>query len=222
MGNPRKKKVGKRQRKHFKFWRWAPFGKVPDAYLAYAYNVSVGTVKKKRRKLGIKPFPKRYKRKSVTELRMTDLNRLPWDSLPLGSVHDVELAGLLGVPLSRVRHERLSRGIKPAWAPPKKADLIDWDALPLGKVPDEEIAKEVGVSAYKVTTIRRSKGIPLKRGRKKRDKRDKPRMIPEGLGEAPDAEIGRRYGLTRSRIQQIRKQIGIPSWQETRRKERES
>lgn len=125
-----------------------------------------------------------------------------WDSQPLGSVVDCEIARRLGCSNSTVAAQRKARGIPASGKP----SLTDWDAQPLGEVSDCEIARRVGCHLMTVRYQRRKRGIPTA---------SRPSFdalypgLKERLGLEPDASLARDYSLSRQRIWQLRALFGI-------------
>ena len=91
-----------------------------------------------------------------TKVRRGEKVGIVWDKVPLGKFSDTELAELLGVDSSTVKHARRQRKISSS----KSRQLINWDKQPLGKIPDNKLAKQLGISPSAVRKARLAREIP--------------------------------------------------------------
>jgi hypothetical protein len=85
--------------------------------------------------------------------RPVDSKLINWDTIPLGSKPDKELAKDLGVSPPSVRQQRVKRKI-PAFK------LERWDRSLLGVLPDSEISRRYGICTSSISEVRNRLKIP--------------------------------------------------------------
>lgn len=179
----------------------AMLGTVSDAILARKLNLPVGTVLKKRLKLGI---PASRPARSLTWT--------PAAIAMLGKVPDGKIAKLFDMSILSVRHKRISRGIRcyartsKTWHFWTKKEL----AL-LGKMPDGDVALRTGINKASVAWKRCKLGIPaFTQKRPKRLLTDWTRKEIAVLGKMTDAAAAAALDFANSAVRKKRISLGIP------------
>ena len=179
---------------------WLPaeeqlLGTMTDERLARRLKRSVETVRTRRAHKGIPVFfPKKH-----------------WwtadDDKLLRLRPDAQVAMLLGIGLSAVRHRRNQLRISLPGQPRKVTPPKPWPAeeiAMLGKSPDAQVARRLGRSITSVKTRRLRLGIASSHHR----------WAPEQdalLGKFPDWTLARRLGCTVKTVQARRAKLGVPA-----------
>ncbi len=197
--NPQPSKNGKRHvwtRKHI-----AMLGTIPDAAVARKLDLSVGTVLKKRQKLGI-PASRPAKSIHWTPAIIATLGRIP----------DGEVAGIYGMNILSVQKKRVSLGIRcyarksKTWHYWTKKEI----AL-LGKMPDGDVALRTGIHKASVAWKRGKLNIPpFTTKRPKKLLTDWTRKEIAVLGKMTDAAAAATLDLAHSAVRLKRISLGIP------------
>lgn len=129
-----------------------------------------------------------------------------WDTIPLGTKSDTDIAEEFDVPRGLVSSARKRRGIPPFRPPAESLCLVDWGAQPLGLVHDLIIAQQLGVMEMTVGNARRRRGI--KAAPKARTRIDDWDNQP--LGEMPDGVLGKILGVSDGAVRYQRNKRDIP------------
>jgi len=197
--NPEPPKYGKRHvwtRRHINM-----LGKIPDAALARKIGLDVGTVLKKRHKLGI---PASRPAKTI--------NWTPAIIATLGKIPDSEVARINGMNILSVHKKRAALGIKcyarksKSWHYWTKKEI----AL-LGKMPDGEVALRTGIHKASVAWKRCKLEIPpFTKKRPKKLLTDWTRKEVALLGKMTDAAAAAALDLAHSAVRLKRISLGIP------------
>jgi hypothetical protein len=197
--NPQPSKNGKHHvwtRRHI-----AMLGTISDAALARKLGVCIGTVFKKRQKLGI-PASRPPKSIDWTPAIIASLGRIP----------DGEVARIYGMNILSVHQKRTSLGIRcyarksKTWHYWTKKEI----AL-LGKMPDGEVALRTGIHKASVAWKRcKLKIPPFTQKRPKKLLTDWTRKEIAVLGKMTDAAAAATLDLAPSAVRLKRISLGIP------------
>jgi hypothetical protein len=197
--NPQPSKQGKRHnwtRKHI-----AMLGTISDAVLARKLGLCVGTVLKKRQKLGI-PASRPPKSVHWTPAIIATLGRIP----------DGEVARIYGLNVVSVYKKRLDLGIRcyarksKTWHYWTKKEI----AL-LGKMPDGDVALRTGINKASVAWKRcKLKMPPFTTKRPKKLLTDWTLKEIAVLGTMTDAAAAAALDLAHSAVRLKRISLGIP------------
>ncbi|MDD9940640.1 MAG: hypothetical protein OXU20_06220 [Myxococcales bacterium] len=175
-------------------------GQVEDRVVAERLGVTITSVHRARKKLGIpaaNPTP-----------------RVDWKGVAdLGAVPDNVIAKKLGVHPKTVARARGRMGIPAVGQTSlpsrrRRRRQIDWRSVrALGKAPDPEVARSLGVRPDVVWRARKKLGIPSF-GSKVVDWDE----VADTLGTLPDREIAEQLGVGRATVADRRRALGIGSW----------
>lgn len=179
----------------------AMLGTVPDSAVASKLGLAVGTVLKKRQKLGIPSSrPPKTLNWSTEAIAM------------LGKFPDGKVAAIFGMNILSVRNKRIALGIRcyarksKAWHYWTKKEI----AL-LGKMPDGDVALKTGINKASVAWKRGKLGIPsLTQKRPKKLLTDWTRKEISVLGKMTDAEAAATLDFAGSAVRLKRISLGIP------------
>lgn len=176
-------------------------GKIPDSTLAWKIGLSIGTVFKKRHKLGI---PASRPAKS--------LNWTPAIIAKLGKVPDGEIARIHGMNILSVQKKRVSRGIQ-CYA--RKSKIWHFwtkkEIALLGKMPDGDVAQRTGINKASVAWKRCKLEIPpFTQKRPKKLLTDWTRKEIAVLGKMTDAAAAAKLDVANSAVRLKRISLGIP------------
>ena len=197
--NPQPSEYGKRHnwtRRHI-----AMLGTIPDAALARKLDLAVGTVLKKRQKLGI---PASRPPKTI--------HWTPAVIALLGKIPDGDIARIYGMNILSVYKKRLDLGIRcyarksKTWHYWTKKEI----AL-LGKMPDGDVALRTGINKASVYWKRCKLKIPsFTQKRPKKLLTDWTRKEIVVLGKMTDAAAAASLDLAHSAVRLKRISLGIP------------
>ena len=176
-------------------------GTIPDAALSRKLGLSIGTVLKKRQKLGI---PASRPPKSI--------HWTPAMIAMLGKIPDGEIARIYGMNVLSVYKKRLDLGIRcyarksKTWHYWTKKEI----AL-LGKMPDGDVALRTGINKASVAWKRCKLKIPsFTQKRPKKLLTDWTRKEIAVLGKMTDAAAAATLDLAPSAVRLKRISLGIP------------
>lgn len=179
----------------------AMLGKIPDAALARKIDLSVGTVLKKRQKLGI-PASRPAKTLNWTPAVIATLGKLP----------DGEVARINDMNILSVYKKRVSLGIRcyarksKSWHYWTKKEI----AL-LGKMPDGDVALRTGINKASIAWKRCKLGIPpFTKKRPKKLLTDWTLKEIALLGKMTDAAAATALDLAHSAVRLKRISLGVP------------
>jgi hypothetical protein len=179
----------------------AMLGTISDAALSRKLGVCIGTVLKKRQKLGI---PASRPPKSI--------DWTPAIYAMMGKVPDGEIARIYGMNILSVQKKRVSRGIRcyarksKTWHYWTKKEI----AL-LGKMPDGDVALRTGIHKASVAWKRCKLQIPpFTQKRPKKHLTDWTRKEIAVLGKMTDAAAADALDLAHSAVRLKRISLGIP------------
>ncbi len=197
--NPQPSKYAKRH--NWTRSQIAKLGTIPDAALSRKLDLSVGTILKKRQKLGI---PASRPAKTI--------NWTPAIIAQLGKVPDGEIARIYGMNTLTVQQKRVSRGIQcyarksKTWHYWTKKEI----AL-LGKMPDGDVALRTGINKASVYWKRCKLNIPsYTQKRPKKLLTDWTLKEIAVLGKMTDAAAAATLDLAPSAVRKKRISLGIP------------
>ena len=176
-------------------------GKIPDSAVAEKIGLTVGTVLKKRQKLGI-----------AASRPAKSLEWSPAVIALLGNLPDREVARIFDMSPLSVYKKRLSLGI--ACYARKSKSWHDWtkkELALLGKMPDGDVAKKTGINKASVAWKRRKLNISsYVQKRPKKLLTDWTRRETALLGKMTDAEAAAKLDLAHSAVRRKRISLGIP------------
>jgi hypothetical protein len=197
--NPQPSKNGKRH--NWTRRQIAMLGTISDAALSRKLDLSIDTVLKKRRKLGI---PASRPAKSI--------NWTPDVIASLGKIPDGEVARIHGMNILSVYKKRVALGIRcyarksKTWHYWTKKEI----AL-LGKMPDGDVALRTGINKASVAWKRcKLKIPPFTQKRPKKLLTDWTRKEIAVLGKMTDAAAAASLDLAHSAVRLKRISLGIP------------
>ncbi|MBM5459052.1 hypothetical protein H8F21_15900 [Pseudomonas sp. P66] len=193
-------------------------GVIPDAVVAFEFNIPQALACKLREHLGIPPTAmSRIEAKRALSDAQT---RKYWSKKEplLGTDTDTRIAKLLDLPVKWIRNRRRVLGI-PEFSLPIKPILppyswSDSEIRMLGTIPDCDLADALGLPRLTVRRHRQSLGIPNFK------KITKPQVCPlwhSLVGSMPDAELAQQTGYSRTRIVQLRHKYRIPDYRTVQR-----
>lgn len=192
--------------KHAKRHKWtrsqiAMLGTIPDAALSRKLDLSIGTVLKKRQKLGI-----------AASRPSKSINWTPDVIALLGKIPDGEIAGIYGTSNLSIQKKRVALGIRcyarksKTWHYWTKKEI----AL-LGKMPDGDVALRTGINKASVAWKRGKLKIPsFTQRRPKKLLSDWTRKEIAVLGKMTDASAAASLDLAPSAVRLKRISLGIP------------
>ena len=197
--NPQPSKNGKRH-----IWtrrQIVMLGTIPDAALSRKLDLSIGTVLKKRQKLGI-----------IASRPPNTIHWTPDIIAMLGKIPDGEIAGIYGMNILSVYKKRLDLGIRcyarksKTWHYWTKKEI----AL-LGRMPDGDVALRTGINKASVFWKRCKLKIPsFTQKRPKKLLSDWTRKEIAVLGKMTDAAAAASLDLAPSAVRLKRISLGIP------------
>ena len=178
----------------------AMLGTIPDAALSRKLDLSIGTVFKKRQKLGI-----------TASRPPKSINWTPDVIALLGKIPDGEVARIYGMNILSVQQKRVSRGIQcyarksKTWHYWTKKEI----AL-LGKMPDGDVALRTGINKASVFWKRcKLKIPPFTQKRPKKLLTDWTLKEIAVLGKMTDAAAAASLDLAHSAVRLKRISLGI-------------
>lgn len=178
-------------------------GSAPDVEVARQLGVSRMMIGRKRKELGLPPYPV----KACGHDRQTPFEWTEEALAILGTEPDMEVALKLGVSRQAVFRQRKRLGIDAPRSKHRNYKLPDEAVHLLGKVRDVEIAKQFNVppdvvySARKVLNI----GAPAK------PSFNYDLLLPD-LGKASDTEVAAKHNTSYSIVRQARLKHNIPAF----------
>ena len=173
-------------------------GTMPDSAVARLLNRPPIAVRRRRQKLGIRPYHSSSRRWTPEEEQL------------LGTMPDKRLARRLKRSVETVRTRRAHKGI-PVFDPKKHWWTAEDDKL-LGLRPDAQVAMLLGISEATVRYRRNQLRISLP-GRLRKVTPPKPWRAEEiaMLGKASDAQVARRLGRSVTSVKTKRLRLGLAS-----------
>lgn len=178
-------------------------GSAPDVEVAKQLGVSRMMIGRKRKELGLPPFPV----KACGHDRQTQFEWTEDNLALLGKVPDMDLALILGVSRRTVWHQRKLRNI-PVMRSESRYFALPDEAVPfLGVLRDAVIAHRFNVPTDTVYNARRVRNIeaPAKLIF------DYAMLLPD-LGTAPDPEVAAKHNTSTSIVRQARLKLNIPAF----------